>query len=319
MKEISREELKRIRLYRQHITNKADTVSVAKDLCGLQAQFLSNALHSLKIRCYDYDGKHIEKALAKNWTVRGTVHIFAKEDLPLFINCNGGEDYRKNEWSGYRFWNKRDCWALTPERQQYFSSLILSALKDGAKTRDELKDICRANGMTEGEEGSLFNPWGGGIRELCERGFLNYTVKEKKEFCLSPEFVPMKKEEAELEICRRYLTNMAPATVEDICYYLKCTKREARERISLLSAKRVSVEGVEHFYLGDIEGDHPDIPTVVFLAGFDQLMLAYEKKTNIFLPAEHMRRIFNLAGIVMPSLLIDGTVCGRWKKTKKQA
>lgn len=43
-------------------------------------------------------------------------------------------------------------------------------------------------------------------------------------------------------------------------------------------------------------------------------MLGYEKKESLYLPAEHMRGIFNLAGIVMPSLMIDGKVVGKWKK-----
>ena len=30
-----------------------------------------------------------------------------------------------------------------------------------------------------------------------------------------------------------------------------------------------------------------------------------------------MRKIFNLAGIVMPSILLDGKVVGKWKKKDK--
>ena len=70
----------------------------------------------------------------------------------------------------------------TPERQRYFSEVILTALGDCSRTREELKEICRANGMTEEEESSMFDPWGGGIRELCERGFMNYVVQERKAF-----------------------------------------------------------------------------------------------------------------------------------------
>lgn len=31
---------------------------------------------------------------------------------------------------------------------------------------------------------------GGVVREMCERGFINYVVQEKKAFCLSPAFTP---------------------------------------------------------------------------------------------------------------------------------
>ena len=55
------------------------------------------------------------------------------------------------------------------------------------------------------------------------------------------------------------------------------------------------------------------MPSCLFLAGFDPLMLGYEKKESLYLPPEYMRGIFNLAGIVMPALLLNGTVAGRWK------
>ena len=99
------------------------------------------------------------------------------------------------------------------------ADIILNALADSVKTREELKEICRQNTMTETEENCMFDPWGGGIRELCERGFINYTVKEKKEYCLSPEFTPMLKHESEIELARRYFTNFGPATIHDAQYF----------------------------------------------------------------------------------------------------
>ncbi len=89
------------------------------------------------------------------------------------------------------FWNQRPDWALTPQRQAYFSDLIVDALAQGPLTRESLKDRCRAAGMTQAEEGSIFHPWGGGIRELCERGFLCGMVSEEKAFRLCPAFTPM--------------------------------------------------------------------------------------------------------------------------------
>lgn len=48
-----------------------------------------------------------------------------------------------------------------------------------------------------------------------------------------------------------------------------------------------------------------------------QLMLAYQKKESIFLPQEHLRGIFNLAGIVMPPILLYGRVVGKWKRKNR--
>lgn len=43
-------------------------------------------------------------------------------------------------------------------------------------------------------------------------------------------------------------------------------------------------------------------------------MLGYQKKESIYLPQEHLRGIFNFAGIVMPPVLLKGKAVGKWKK-----
>lgn len=308
------EEIKIRQLTNQYLIQKGEKHQVVRDLCGVQAQFLPNAIHSLRIRCSDFDEATVKNGLVKNWTVRSTVHVFAESDLPLFIRCNNGSDYRKNEWSGYSFWNQRDKWALSPERQSFLSDIILKALESGSKTRDELKAVCRENGMDHAEESCMFEPWGGGIAELCKRGFMNYVVQEKKAYCLSPDFSPIPDEDAKLEIARRYFTNIAPATVHDAMYFLGAKQSEVKKWLSLLPVKDVTVDGRTYYYIENGRDYSKAIPKCIFLAGFDQLMLGYQKKESLYLPQEHLRRIFNLAGIVMPPILLDGKVVGKWKK-----
>ncbi len=316
---MTQHELKQIRLHRQHLTAPTDKLTVVRDLCGLQAQFLPAALHSLRIRSTDFDAATAAQGLVKNWTIRGTVHIFAEEDLPLFIHANDGRDYRSNDWRGYRYWNQREDWALTPERQAVLAETVLIALAKGPQSRDALKAICRRDAaMTEAEEESMFMAWGGGMRELCERGFCHYTVEETKTFCLTPPFTPIPEDDANLEICARYLAHMAPATLRDIGYYCKCSQKQAKAWLNALDTRTVTVEGREHFYLGDLPTDCADIPRCLFLGGFDQLMLAYEKKDSLYLPPDYLRSIFNRAGIVLPAVMVDGVVCGRWKKTGRK-
>lgn len=311
---MTQEELKIRQLTNQYLITKGEKEKVVRDICGVQSQFLGNAIHSLKIRCWDFDEATIKDGLVKNWTIRNTVHVFAEKDLPLFIRCNNGEDYRNNQWNGYNFWNQRDKWALSPERQKYLSEVILNSLEGGAKTRDELKDICRENGMTHAEETCIFDPWGGGICELCKRGFMNYVVQEKKAYCLSPEFTPIKDEEAQLEIARRYFTNIGPATVHDAMYFLGARQSDVKKWLSNLPVESVEVGGKTYFYIENGNDYANNMPKCIFLAGFDQLMLGYQKKESLYLSQEHLRKIFNLAGIVMPSILLDGRVVGKWKK-----
>lgn len=187
---MTHEELKQIRLFRQHLTDQTDKITVVRDLCGIQCQFMSNAFHSLKIG-------------------------------------------------------------------------------------------------------------------------------EKKAFALSPLYAPMTAHDAKREQLRRYLTHIAPATLRDIAYFFKFTQAEIKFRLSELSALHFTLDGKEYFYLEPLKTNYPDIPPCLFLAGFDQLMLGYQKTDSIFLPQEYLRGIFNLAGIVMPAVMLNGTVAGKWKKKGK--
>lgn len=56
-----------------------------KDLCGIQTRFLSNVCHALAIRSGDFSEGQAT-GLVKIWTNRGTMHIFAASDLPLFLH-----------------------------------------------------------------------------------------------------------------------------------------------------------------------------------------------------------------------------------------
>ena len=209
---------------------------------------------------------------------------------------------------------------MTPrtQRQAYFSDLIVDALAQGPLTREVLKTRCRAAGMTQAEEGSMFHPWGGGMRELCERGFLCGTVSEEKAFCLCPPFTPMEECDALLEQTRRYFTNYGPASVRDAAYYFGASQTEIKKRLARLPVEAAECGGQQLFSLHSGRRPEQALPDCLLLAGFDPLMLGYEKKQSVFLPPEYLRGIFSLSGIVMPPVLLHGSVAGRWKHSGKR-
>lgn len=315
---MTREELMLRQLTNQYLIRRADKMTVVRDLCGVQAQFMSNAIHALRIRCQDFDEHTAADGLVKNWTIRGTVHVFAESDLPLFLHCADGKDYRKNEWSGFSFWNQRDKWGLTPARQKELSEVILAAIEERPYTRDELKTLCRTHGMTDAEESCMFDPWGGGIRQLCERGFMNYAVQEKKAYVAAPAFSPIPEEDAKLALARRYFTNFAPATVHDAMYFFGAKQAEVKAWLTKLPVESCECEGKTYFYIPNGKTYDGEIPPCLLLAGFDQLLLGYQKKESLYVPDMHIRKIFNLAGIVMPTVLLHGKAVGTWKKKGKK-
>ena len=294
------EEIKLRRLAGQHLLIPADTQTVVKDLCGVQAQFLSHALHGLSIRCTDVNTDR----LVKSWTNRGTMHLFSVDDLPLFLHEGRSHFLRPVDTL------EADAF-ISADRKAYFADLIVAAVAQGIDERDALKAVCENAGMTERESQSLFDPWGGTIRALCEAGRLCHKVQEKKAYQLCPAFEPMAEEPACLELARRYFTHFGPATIKDAAYFLGTTQTKVKSWLKQLPVIVTSLDGKSYFY---IDNGLPagELPGCLFLAGFDQLMLGYEKTESLFLPKEHMRDIFNLAGIVRPAILVNGTVVGWW-------
>ena len=294
------EEIKLRRLAGQHLFAPADTQTVVKDLCGVQAQFLSHALHGLSIRCNEVttDG------LVKGWTNRGTMHLFSADDLPLFLHEGRMHFLRPVDTL------ESDAY-ITADRKAYFASLIVDAIAQGIDEREALKAVCEKAGVTESESQSLFDPWGGTIRALCEMGRICHKVQEKKAYQLCPAFEPMAEEPARIELARRYFTHFGPATVKDAAYFFGTTQTKVKFWMKQLPITETTLDGKAYFY---IDNGLPagNLPDCLFLAGFDQLMLGYEKAESLFLPREHMRDIFNLAGIIRPAILVNGTVVGWW-------
>ena len=297
---MKQEEIILRRAFSQHLLRKADTQTVVQDLCGVQAQFLSHALHGLSIRCNEVQ----TEGLVKNWTNRGTMHLFSVDDLPLFLHEGRNHFLRPVDTM------ESDAY-MDAARKVYFAQVILGGIGQGIDQRDDLKALCESSGMTEMEAKSAFNPWGGLIRALCEAGKICHKVQEKKAFMLCPPFEPMDEASARLELLRRYFTHFGPATVKDAAYFFGITQTQVKSFLPRLPVESTVLDGKTFFFI-DIGTENCRPPQCLFLAGFDQFLLGYDKTESLILPKEHLREIYNLAGIVRPAVLVNGQIAGWW-------
>lgn len=291
-------------LWGQHLTAPAGQRTVCRDLNGIQAQFLSSAVHNLAART---GGGPEPEQLVKSWTVRGTVHLFHPDDLPLFLHKGRNRFLRPvDRMEADRF--------ITLARKQYFADLILDRLAERPLKREELRLACREAGMTETEEKSVFDGWGGTLRHLAEAGQIVHGAAEDKTFQLCPPFTPMEEEAARTEMARRYFAHFGPATVRDAAYYFGKPQRDVKKWMAQLPLEHGAADGKDCFWIDNGRRDWPEPPECLFLAHFDQLLLGYEKTESLFLPREYLREVFNLSGIVMPVVLLRGRVAGRWRQ-----
>lgn len=309
------EEVKLLRLQRQYLLSPADSLTVTRDLCGIQAQFLSGALHALRIRT---GGQDVE-GLVKSWTLRGTVHLFPESDLPLYRrHCGTAADVSQSSWFRWRFAGENPD--ITKERDLFFAQAIVEGIREGCDTREGLRQRCRALGMTDSEERHVFNGWGGTFAELAEMGVLCYQVREEKAYSLCAPFAPMDEHAAQIEMARRYFTHYGPATLRDAAYFFRASQAQVKSWLRELPVEAFALEGRDYFHIpGEGMAAPLALPECLLLASFDQLMLGYRKEDNPFLPPEHLRGIFNLTGIVMPGVLLRGRIVGRWKQKDGKA
>ncbi len=303
---MEREELMLRQLSGQHLIRPVEKLEAAGDLCGLQAQYVSNALLALRIRSGSDNGE----GLVKSWTIRGTMHIFPKRDLPIFLYRDRTHYLRPCD-------TMEEDEKISRSRKQMFAELILESVAEGVGDREILKQRCVAAGMTEDESVSVFNPWGGTLRALCEEGKLCYKVQEKKEFMLCPPFEPMEHEAARLALAGRYFRHYGPATIKDAAYFFGAAQAQVKTWLSQLPVNEAQYGGKKYYYIENAPSAD-EIPSCIFLAGFDPLMLGYLKTESLYLPPEHLRGIFSLAGIVMPPVLLHGRVVGKWKHSGKK-
>lgn len=298
------------RLSNQRLLAPCSVEETVRGLCGLQAQFFSNALHALRIRC-GHEPTAAELApLLKTWTLRGTLHLVHERDLPLFLHEGRTHFLRPCDTMDS---DER----LSAGRKRFFSALIARKIAEGMCERDALREACFATGMTETEASSAFDAWGGLIRAMCEAGEIGHAPQQKKAFRLCPPFVPMARGDARRELLRRYLLSYGPVSLRDASYFFGAPQREISPLLEALPVRRETCGSRNYFSLSAPAAVSTP-PDCVFLAGFDPLMMGYEKKENPFLPEQALRGVFNRAGIVMPPLLLEGRVVGRWKRSGRK-
>lgn len=307
--EVSKQALQRWQLWAQHLTQPADRLTVGADLCGLQAQYGANALHSLRLRSSSAGTEGFVKA----WTLRGTLHLFPASDLPLYIPYMGVEGIFD---TSYGRWLYDGHCHVSKERMLFFARLVSDALSDVPVPRDALKDLCRAKGMTEDEEERVFSGWGGVIRLLAESGVLCVSANVNRAYLRCPTLPPTAPKQAELTLLERYVRHYGPVTLHDAMYFFRWTQKKIVGLLASLPVQTLACQDHIYYFLSQ-PGELPPLPRCVFLAGFDPMLLGYEKKESLHLPTPYVKRIFNNTGIVFPALLVDGTVRGKWKEQPK--
>ena len=165
----------------------------------------------------------------------------------------------------------------------------------------------------------LFNAWGGLPRILMEQGEIIQTISDDLSYAFAPKMSIMTAEQAELEQMKRYLEVYAPCSISDAVYFFRYTRSKAKrlmeQCVSTSSSMLIWDDGV--VYKDTEAGYDSKVTNAIFvLPGFDPLLVGYEKKENGMIPAEHLRDVYNLQGIIKPVIIHKGQCIATWTVRK---
>lgn len=201
--------------------NSRDVVEVARRTAGLQAQVMSAAELALCTRVEGLSAQDIksalwqERTLVKTWAMRGTLHVLAASDLPLYVAARNFHASRS--WSAYFAY-----YGITPAQQEAFLSAVPQVLGKEPMTREQFAiALAEQTGIAHLRDFILSSSWGTPLKPSAFQGDLCFGPNRGQSVTfVNPRawFDAWQAIEPDLalqEIARRYLQAYGPATAED--------------------------------------------------------------------------------------------------------
>jgi len=308
-----------------------DPAEVAAAICGAHAQVLSAAELSLALRIEEATRTTIQRALwddhrlIKTYGPRGTVHLLATEDLPIWTAALSAIPAQSPFPDGVR---------LTPAQADEIVDAIDHALEDVELTIDELdRALVELVGSWAGDRvmtafQELWPRWRQAVGMASHRGVLCFGPnKGRRVTYTNPRrwfsgFRPAPEDEAIGTVITRYLYAYGPATPQQFAQWIGAPPAWASEQFERQTRKliKINFDGISAWVVGgDIE-----VPTeedvkgsLLLLPYFDSYVVGSHPRDRLF-PEKAATRALAPSGQAgnYPVLLIDGVVAGVWHQRR---
>jgi len=301
---LTQSELLQTVMYNQFLTRKCrNYVELARDMCGIQAQYFNNVFYSIMIRCGEKLPSECSLNLVKTWTLRGTLHAISPSDLPIYIALAEDNAYITK------------C-GIDPGFLKSFAEEVYNCIKYGIGDRSTLKVFFSTKINNEALLDRLFSSWGGILTLLASQGRIVFDGVDSRNFVVASPEPPMPKSTAVRLLVERYFRFYGPATLADASKFLGIKQADIKQALKdIPEIQPLKINNI--MYLCFLESKVvPPIPRITYLTGFDPLLLGY-KDHELVLPSQFTRNIITLTGIVKPAIMIDGKICGRWQISSK--
>ncbi|GGO63501.1 winged helix DNA-binding domain-containing protein [Nonomuraea cavernae] len=296
----------------------ADMVSA---MCGAHAQVMSAAELSIGSRLDGVTRTGVrealwdERSLVKTHGPRGTVHVLAARDLPMWVGAMSRLPVQRNPFP--------EDVRLTPAQADEVVEAIRAVLDGDALTIEELGDA--VVGATGSWAGDLVMPafqtmwprWRQAMAIAAHRGaFVFGPARGRKVTYTRPPdgFQPV---DGRTELVRRYLTAYGPATPGQFAQWLGAPKTWAARLFESADLEEVLFEGEPAWVVAGDTGVPGDPPRGVrLLPYFDAYVVAGRPRELLYPGAAAARALAGGQAGNFPVLLVDGTVAGVWHQRR---
>jgi hypothetical protein len=307
----------------------ARPADVVATICGAHAQVISAAELSIGLRIAGATRADVrealwsERSLVKTRGPRGTVHLLATRDLPMWTGALSALPPSRSPFP--------EEIRLTPEQTDAVIEAIAEALKDAELTVDELTEAIAAR----------VGPWAGEMAMPAFQGMwprwrqIEDTAANRGALCFGPnrgsrvtytsphrwlpEFRPADGQAALRELARRYLYAYGPATPQQFAQWLNVSRPWATELFASLAGEleQVEVEGaLASVVAGDTAAPSVAADNVRLVPYFDAYTVGCHPRELLFPGRAAVRALAGGQGGNFPMLLIDGVVAGVWHQRR---
>lgn len=308
-------DIRAYRLYQQQLTQQTFTTpeEVVRWLGAVQSQEYAPAKWSLGMRLSNANDQFIEQAftdgaILRTHVMRPTWHFVAPDDIRWLLALTAP---RVNAFNGYAYRQHELDDAIFARSNH----TLIKALEGGRQlTRAELGAALRNAGInTEGLRLLLLvmraeldavicsGPWRG-------KQFTYMLLDER-----APNAKSLPRDEALVELTKRYYTSHGPATVHDFSWWSGLTVADAKAGLAMCSRDLISedVDGKTYWFSASMPTTIEPSAATYLLPTFDEFLVGFDSFEKSRRGDQHPDTELSFNS----TIVINGKVAGTWQRT----
>jgi DNA glycosylase AlkZ-like len=310
----------RYRLHNQFLSHPGftDSSEVVKCFGAVQSQDYAGGKWALGLRMKEATNAALDNAfnegrILRTHVLRPTWHFIAPEDIRWMLALSGPRVHAVN---GFMY--RQQELDRTIIKKSY---AVLEKSLQGNKqlTRTELGFVFEQAGINNAQGVRL----GYFMMSAELDGLICSGARKGKQFTytLLEERVPkvraLTREEALVELTRRYFATRGPATLYDFTWWSGLTMADAREGIEALKSQFVSevIDGKTYWFDSSVSAVKEKSPTAHLLPNYDEYFVGFRDRSAIGEIAKQAGIKSDDPSFLAHVIILDGQLVGGWRRT----